>query len=188
MHYACVVLAPCRRGRKPNPISKRKPYLLSPEELESLFKTRYYSRTLVSSLVGSMKILLNNHHFELLCNKMGNHYYRCVSFVATQCSARVLDRGGRIYVIDGTHNHAQPDPPKLSSVQCRRDTDEETTAKKCEKPQIDTDNTARSQLPHKMPSTGKPMGKLTPGPAKIDLKAQIAKRLKQLHGFGDMAN
>lgn len=51
------------------------------------------------------------------------------------------------------------------------------------KPSV-TAGDASPGLPKKPPSSSSPAGKPKSGPVKIDLKSQIAKRLKNLPGFG----
>lgn len=139
---------------------------LSPAELERLLKTRSYPRTLLSNRHGSMRILLHNHHYQMTTNRSGSIYYRCISYGVTNCDARVLDLKGQIYVINGQHNHPEPKLP-ASSFPCVK-------------------TTATGAPPRLLNQIS--LGKTIEKPTKIDLKSQIAKRLKNLKGFGDIVN
>lgn len=138
----------------------RKPLCLTPQQLEAVLKTRSYPLELMSTLVGSMKIVLHNHHYRKIHSHNGYHYCRCISYATTDCGAVVLRHDSQIYVIDGDHNHPEPQVPASDLTQ-----------------HIDVVVACGNSIT-KPPSSN--------GSLKIDLKTQIARRLKQLQGFVDM--
>lgn len=94
-----------RPGRSAS--NSRKIFLLNEQELSDLLQTTGYPKQYVSCRNGSMQVQLHGHTYEFVCNRSGNHYYRCAE-MALACRAQILVRGPLAYVIDGQHTHATP--------------------------------------------------------------------------------
>lgn len=83
--------------------------MLTEPELRELLQQPSYVKKYVSCRQGSMQVRLHGHTFEFVCNRSGNHYYRCVHNAdEPACLAKILVRGTQVYVIDGGHNHEAP--------------------------------------------------------------------------------
>lgn len=107
------VPAPRKRGRPRLPDSargrpsKRKTITLTEREILALLKTPSYPKQYVSCRSGSMQVFLHEHTYEFVCNRNGNHYYRCIEKAANDCAARILVRGSLVYIIDDKHSHSE---------------------------------------------------------------------------------
>lgn len=73
----------------------------------AIIKTPSYPKQYVSCRTGSMQVFLHDHTYEFVCNRLGNHYYRCVEATTVHaCRARILVRGPLVYHIDAKHTHS----------------------------------------------------------------------------------
>lgn len=105
-----------RRVRPPNRRSASNPHkicVLTERQLDAVLQTPAHQMQYVSCRNGAMRVQLHQHQYEFVCNKSGDHYYRCVETVsAAACAAHILVRGSAVYVIEGQHTH----PPAAAAA------------------------------------------------------------------------